>query len=302
MVQSGSLLYGTSDSGGSNGEGTIFQYNLTTNTESVLYSFAGGTGDSANPIGSLLPSGSIYYGIGGSGGTAGDGTIYTFNPTTNKESILYSFPGNASHGEFPTGSLIQSGNNLYGITAEGGTHNDGTIFSYNLTNNNESVLYSFTGSTNGALPTGTLILSGSTLYGWTSSLGSAGGTDTGGTIFSYNLSTTKETTLHSFTGAPGDGAFPYGSMILSGSTLYGLTSEGGAGPAPGAIIDYNLDTNTEGLLYSFKGGGSDGAQPTWTSPRLVGAPKGQIMTVQGACHGQAEVQPGVQAVGGEAGQ
>ena len=35
--------------------------------------------------------------------------------------------------------------------------------------------------------------------------------------------------LHSFQGSPGDGAFPYASLIKAGAYLYGMTPYGGAG-------------------------------------------------------------------------
>ena len=41
---------GTNDGGG----GTIFQYNLTNNTESIVHSFTGGSSDGETPYGSLI--------------------------------------------------------------------------------------------------------------------------------------------------------------------------------------------------------------------------------------------------------
>ena len=56
----------------------------------------------------------------------------------------------------------------------------------------------------------------------------AGGADGLGTIFSEDIDGTNFTLLHSFAGGPGDGANPIGDLLLSGSTLYGMTLRGGS--------------------------------------------------------------------------
>src|SRR2546423_1615455 len=69
---------------------------------------------------------------------------------------------------------------------------------------NFTVLHFFSDDTNGAIPYGSLIESGSTLYGMTYS---GGNNPTGGklgTIFSIDKNTGNETLLHSFTSSDGD--------------------------------------------------------------------------------------------------
>src|SRR2546421_484808 len=70
-----------------------------------------------------------------------------------------------------------------------------------------------------------LAVSGPTLFGMTAS-GGAGGV---GTIFRVNTDGTGCGLLHSFDAAAGDGWQPAGSLTLSGSTLYGMTRQGGGG-------------------------------------------------------------------------
>src|ERR1019366_3476272 len=78
---------------------------------------------------------------------------------------------------------------------------------------------------------GGLILSGNILYGTASRGGSSGN----GTIFAVHTNGTTFTNLHSFTAFPNpiynyansDGANPDG-LILSGNTLYGISSQGGS--------------------------------------------------------------------------
>ena len=83
-----------------------------------------------------------------------------------------------------------------------------------------TTLYSFDDA-HGSYPLGSLILSGSTLYGTTSD----GGTNGCGTVFSVPVTGGTPTVLYSFDRT--HGSYPEGSLILSGSTLYGMTSWGG---------------------------------------------------------------------------
>src|SRR5215471_366781 len=62
-----------------------------------------------------------------------------------------------------------------------------------------------------------LVSSGSTLYGTTSY-----GSTTAGTAFKINTDGTGFGVLHTFTNSP-DGEVPNGTLVLSGSTLYGVT-------------------------------------------------------------------------------
>ena len=55
---------------------------------------------------------------------------------------------------------------------------------------------------------------------------SSGGTNNDGTVFSIPVSGGTPTTLFSFDGTHGDD--PWGSLMLNGSTLYGMTYDGGA--------------------------------------------------------------------------
>jgi uncharacterized repeat protein (TIGR03803 family) len=260
-LQSGSNLYGMTN-GADGGSGSIFQYNLTTNTDSLLHLFAGGPTDGSKPLGSLIQSGNLLYGMTSNGGAISsvvsskvgpvyiNGAIFQYNLTTNTESILHSF-GASGDGATPDGSLIQIGSQLYGMTSKGGSDGDGAIIDYDTVANTESVLHSFSGGPDdGATPGyGSLLQSGSNLYGMTES----GGANGIGTIFDYDLTTNTESVLYSFGSTSGDGGDPLGSLIQSGSLLYGMTS--------GTIFDFNLATGIETTLHTFAGPPSDGFAP-----------------------------------------
>ena len=116
--------------GGSSGDGTIFAFNTTTDSVTILHSFVGGSLDGAKPSDSLVESGSILYGATVAGGAYGDGTVFSFDTTTDQLSVLHSFDG--SDGSAPNGGLYVLNNMLYGTTFSGGSADDGVIFDVNL--------------------------------------------------------------------------------------------------------------------------------------------------------------------------
>jgi len=233
LILSGKNLYGLTYRGGASGVGTIFEFNTQTGQLTTLHSFDGTDGTS--PYSSLTLSGKNLYGMTTRGGANGDGTIFEFSTQTNKLTVLHSFAGGTDDGASPSGSLILSGINLYGMTFYGGANSNGTIFEFNTQTNKLTVLHSFAGGLDdGANPNGGLILSGKTLYGMT-----AGGGNSIGTIFEFNTQAGQVTVLHSFAGEPTDGSHPQGSLVLSGKTLYGMTSAGGA-DNDGVIFSYSL--------------------------------------------------------------
>ena len=185
------------------------------------------------PNGSLILSGSTLYGMAYQGGANNDGTIFSYNTSTSTFTTLHSFAG-TSDGMYPNGSLILSGSTLYGMASQGGANAGGVIFSYNTSTSTFTTLYSFTGGNDGSYPQGSLVLSSGMLYG----TATAGGANGGGTIFSYNISTSTLTTLYSFADA-GDGGNSNGSLILSGSTLYGSADYGGP-TGEGTIFEFGL--------------------------------------------------------------
>jgi uncharacterized repeat protein (TIGR03803 family) len=244
-------LYGTTWRGGSSGAGTVFKID-TSNHETVLYSFTGGS-DGGFPYAGLTrdPAGNLY-GTTVQGGSSGAGTVFKID-TSNYETVLHSFTGGSDGGYPYAGLTWDASGNLYGTTVQGGSSGYGTVFKID-TSNNETVLYSFIAGSDGAQPEADLIMDAAgNLYGTTMSGGSVGL----GTVFKIDTSN-HETVLYSFTGGS-DGAYPQAGLIRDASgNLYGTTTGGGSG---GSGIVFKIDTSyNETVLYSFTGG-SDGAQP-----------------------------------------
>ncbi|MGE5206863.1 MAG: choice-of-anchor tandem repeat GloVer-containing protein [Chlamydiota bacterium] len=215
-------LYGTTYSGGASGYGTVFKV-APTGTETVLYSFTGGS-DGANPTWGLIrdPQGNLY-GTTYSGGASGYGTVFKVTPTGTK-TVLYSFAGGSDDGAHPEAGLIRDPmGNLYGTTGSGGGSNQGTVFKVTQTGT-ETVLYIFSGGADGANPSAPLTRDPQgNLYGTTHSGGAYGY----GTVFKVTPTGT-ETVLYSFTGGA-DGANPIGGLARDPmGNLYGTAYSGGA--------------------------------------------------------------------------
>ena len=265
-------LYGTAYEGGSSGYGVVFKVD-TSGTQTVLYSFAGGTTDGCYPYGGVIfdKAGNLY-GTTESCGASSQGTVFKIN-TSGTETLLHSFAGGSSDGAYPvlTSLLMDKKGNLYGVTSEGGASSVGVV--YKLSKSGTlTVLHSFAGgTTDGCSPLGTPAMDKkSNLYGTAEACGSY----TLGIVWKVSKKGT-ETLLHSFAGGSSDGEFPLSGVILDAKgNLYGDTEEGGSSSL-GTV--YELDKKgTLTLLHSFAG--SDGETP-------VG---GVVRDAKGDLYGAAE--------------
>jgi uncharacterized repeat protein (TIGR03803 family) len=259
----GGSLYGTTTNGGANDDGTVFKM-TSAGKESWVYPFAGGT-DGANPAAALTPANGALFGVTTGGGTQGEGVVFKIS-TAGFEQVLYSFDfvNTGTDAYDAVAPLLAANGEFYGTAYFGGTANIGAVFAVNASGT-ESVLYNFlgVGESDGALPTAPLIDRAGTFYGTTSS----GGAGTGcvntessgcGTIFSLTSSGT-ERVLHRFGLKRGDGQVPVGGLIADGTEFYGTTKSGGA-TGNGTIFEVNAGGKLR-ILYSFRGGVTDGANP-----------------------------------------
>ena len=279
-------LYGTTVHGGTSNLGTVVEISPpgTAWTETVLYSFAGGS-DGANPFGNLVAdkAGNLYGTTlvgGGSancpGTPAGCGIVFQLAPPAAQgdpwtETVLYSFAGLTDGANPDAGLIMDSTGNLYGTTLNGGgvtcgTSTCGTVFELTPPATQggpwtETVLHAFGKRSDGAHPTAGLAfgLRGA-LFGTTS-----GGNKNAqaGIVFKLKPPATQggswtEGVLYRFTGGS-DGANPNAALVVDKTgNLYGTTY--GGGQSYGVIFEIAFGTWTESVLYSFTGG-SDGAHP-----------------------------------------
>lgn len=215
-------LYGTTFYGGvpnacgGLGCGVLFRLD-TAGKETVLHTFQGGPS-----VGDLLrdEEGNLY----GTSGGGECGIVFKVDPNGH-ESVLYAFTGQAD-GCGPIGLVRDDAGNFYGATGGGGDFSNcgegcGTVFKLDP-QGKHTVLYTFRGDTDGAIPDAGVIRDASgNLYGPTSNNGNSYGV-----VFKVDPSG-KETVLHAFSGGA-DGAQPMGKLALDPSgNLYGVTENGG---------------------------------------------------------------------------
>jgi uncharacterized repeat protein (TIGR03803 family) len=289
VAASNGILYGTTGFGGMFGAGTVYKLTPPVQgggwTETVLYSFSGGS-DGGYPQGGVVigPSGSLY-GATLFGGVSGMGAVFSLTPPAVEggdwtESPIFSFSG--SDGAYPyAGPIGASGGVLYGTTELGGTLGYGAV--YQLTPPaagkewTETVLYNFTGETDGAFPyAGVAIDTKGDLYG----SATYGGTSQMGVVFELipqgGGGDWSETVLHAFNGS--DGGFPNSGVAIGTSgSLYG-TTPGGVGAGDGTAYELTPpvtgQTWKETILQKFtdgnKGGSPHAAPALGPSGALLG--------------------------------
>jgi autotransporter-associated beta strand protein/uncharacterized repeat protein (TIGR03803 family) len=257
----GTTLFGMTPTGGMSAFGNVFSVSTAGTNYKNLVSFTGSSGSATgnSPAGSLTLVGTSLYGMTPYGGPVGAGNIFSVGTNGTSYRNLVSFTGTSgtASGSSPLGSLALSGTRLYGMTENGGGTGQGNVFSVGTNGTSFQNLVSFTGtsgSATGLAPQGSLLISGSTLYGMTSGGGALGN----GNIFSVGINGLGYQNLYGFTGGTG-GSGPVGDLTISAGTLFGMAPFGGTGG--GTLFAFALPLNT----WARSGGGSWNAASNWTS-------------------------------------
>lgn len=233
LISDSISLYGTTAFGGKNYHGTIFRIDKNGNGFSKLLDCSDSTGE--GPFGSLVTDGQFLYGMTNGGGLNGYGAIFKIKK--NGTGFLRMFDFTMLGGSAPLGSLMLDGTSLFGMTHNGGQNNGvGIIFKLNTDGTNYSTLFIFQDSVSGSNPYGSLATDGSYLYGMTH----GGGKNKNGTLFKVKYNGSGFQTLVDFKYIL-TGFEPKGSPYYDGTSIYGMTTAGGA-YGGGTIFKYDLIT------------------------------------------------------------
>jgi uncharacterized repeat protein (TIGR03803 family) len=228
-------LYGTTNVGGTHGQGTIFKISLSGKL-TTLYSFCAQTNcaDGAQPYTGLIQaSDGNFYGTTAFGGNStnvcvsqvpGCGVVYKITPA-GKLTILYNFctQANCADGSIPQGRLLQATDgNFYSTTDGGGPNDAGTI--YKITPSGKlTTLHTFCVSTctDGGIPYAGLIQATDGNFYGTAVIGGPKGY---GVVFQLTPSG-RFTTLHGFD--DNDGSSPAAELMqTTDGNFYGSTQQG----------------------------------------------------------------------------
>jgi uncharacterized repeat protein (TIGR03803 family) len=262
-------LYGTTLAGGPTGDGTVFELSPGSNgvwTETIVYSFTGGSDGFAPFAGVVFDSAGNLYGTterGGTpgfGATAGFGTVFELSPGANgvwTKKTLHIFSG-ADDGAVPESNwAVDRTGNLYGVTQSGGANDYGLLFQLAPQPDGswvEHVIHPFAGGADGISSPGAPAIdkAGNVFVEADFSLLEFSPSSSGGW-------TRKD--LHNFTGNA-DGADAAGGVILDSSgNIYGMTSTGGH--HHGTVFELTHSSQgsfAEEILHNFEGG-ADGDFP-----------------------------------------
>ncbi|HZV36141.1 MAG TPA: choice-of-anchor tandem repeat GloVer-containing protein [Verrucomicrobiae bacterium] len=233
LLLSGGTLYGTA-AGGLTNTGAVYSIGINGDSFTPLHSFSGGADGGQPGPGQLVLSGGTLYGTTVENGANNYGVIYSVSTNGSNFTVLHTF--DKTNGGTPMGNLVLSGSTLYGTVEVGGTNGEGAVFAIGTDGSNYRQLYAFGAIGGGLIPTCTLAISSNTLYGTTSEGGSGGvgtvfaiNTDGSGYNVLYNFSTLGETNTPAIATIPtnADGATPYGTLLISGTNIFGVAQQGG---------------------------------------------------------------------------
>lgn len=182
-----------------------------------------------------------------------------------QETILYQFSGRKGDGAAPlAGVIFDSAGNLYGTTPIGGVHGQGMVFELSPSNEGwtGTLLYSFTGGSDGGWPSAPLFMDNAgNLYGTTQRGGPNG--NPSGVVFKLHRTGSKwhEEVLHTF-GYGSDGKTPSGLFVDEKGRVFGTTQYGGTyGDGTVWAMQYSPGAWQYEILYSFGENPNEGFGP-----------------------------------------
>jgi uncharacterized repeat protein (TIGR03803 family) len=256
--------------------------------------------DGVNPMERLVLGGDGFvYGVTRDGGANGTGVIFRVlttvppPPAIPHIEVLHEFgavvvgdsttdpviPDTNVDGAYPLGGMVLSGGILYGTTSALGLNGRGTVFSIATNGTGFTVLRAFN-TTDGANPSGNLILTSDGMLAGTTQIGGTlpnddagqpvGGTASG-TVYKLSLdgATYSEQCVFTTTDVALKGATPIGGVVqTSDGNFYGTTASG----AYGFGIVYKCGTQYQGGVIGirpFVDNSGGGSLPLWLLAALT---------------------------------
>lgn len=212
LLEVNGKLYGVTRVGGPSGSGSLFEYDISSSSITVVADFDP-EGISEVTSNLALASNGKLYGTSTVGGLSNKGTIFEYDITSEtitKKIDFASVSGFNSYG----GLLAVANDQLLGVTYSGGTNNKGEIFEYTPSTNNYTTLASFdaTGLVN---PVGEMFAAANgKFYGLT-----------GGSLFEFNATSNIIAEKHDFASSAGSRFYPSSLFEICTQPLFDETND-----------------------------------------------------------------------------
>ncbi len=255
-----SIFYSTN--GGAFKNTQIVKIDAITNTNSTIHSF-GNVPEGYNPDGIIRTPNGVLYGIARNGGSEGGGTLFKMNADGSAFSVVKDFTGN--NGQSPVGQLLYaSDGRLYGVcknSGGSGSSDSMLIYGIDVTGNNYLVLHIFDTKTDGGLIPELAESSSGEIAGL---IAPSSGIPPPPKIYKLNKNGTGFTILKTLSLTGTDGFSPKHGLVCFNGYFYGVTTQGGIGPAgfeAGSIFRIKEDGSNFSVIKYFISGGSDGSKP-----------------------------------------
>ncbi|HZT41292.1 MAG TPA: choice-of-anchor tandem repeat GloVer-containing protein [Chthonomonadaceae bacterium] len=249
------MLYGTTQQGGQYGYGTVYKISTDGSVFSTIHSLYYYTDGYYPQAGVIQGSDGMLYGTALYGGPNGYGTVFQLSTDGTVFNVIHSF-SYSTDGAYLYGGVAQGSDGmLYGTTQQGGPNGYGTVYQVSTDGTVFNVIHSFSYSTDGYYPSGTLIQgTDGMLYG----TADYGGPNGYGTVFQISKDGTTFNVVHGFNYS--DGYYPW-SGVTQGSDgkLYGTTVNGGSN-GYGVVFQVSTDGTIFNDLHSFNPS-TDGYNP-----------------------------------------
>lgn len=240
------LMYGTCETGGSEGAGTIFSYSVGENELVGHYQF--GADGVSKPLGGLVlhPNGKLY-GVAAEGGDFGNGALFSFDPATTEVDLVHHFTATDGFGSCSPLSLTIDGK-IFG-TRRGDQTDGGTLFSFDASTGLFEKRFDFT-ATIGRLPEGKLLVDGSGRL-WGISVEESGSYR--GRLYRYDPQAETYQEMYGFLGSFSNR--PVTSPVFTSTGYIAVITTSAYGPAanPPKFLAFNPNTGLLGIQADLAG-------------------------------------------------
>jgi len=239
-------LYGVCVTGGfTQGEGTIFNYDIVNDTCFVRKSFYGGENGSQPESHLVQADNGNLLGQTKLGGTFDKGTIFELNPVNGSFNTLYHYTVEGANK--PLNGFYKLDNNKFISTLKEGFSSFGEIIEFDYSQNTLSALFEFGIAHQRYRPQNLYLADNNKFYG----LSSSGGKNNElGYLIEYDPNLNEIRECYDFSDN-GNGNTPEKSLIeVNPGVLYGLAGRGGLFDE-GVIFSYNYITNVYSKIHDL---------------------------------------------------